>query len=147
MIEGVENNFGAKLDLFCVYDFFQNCILCHYSEGLPNNYNAHGSNKDNWLKSRLDFNGVSEMLNTFFTENNEGDNIDLSVAFEDRNVRSALTHSGKIRKCLSAIRLYNIVRKIILCLEPAYSSELTEFDYLKDFVFDVQELLNYTDNF
>ncbi len=147
LIDGLCDNFGAKLDLFCVYDILLKYILCHYSAGLPDCYNAKGQTRDNWLDCHLDFNDLSEILNLLFTENNEGENIDLSVAYEDRNVRSALTHSGRISKCLSAIRLYNIVRDMILFLAPEYSSDLPKFDYPKEFVFDIQELLNYTDNF
>lgn len=148
-IDDYDDNFGAKLTLFCVADILCKHILSTFSYG-PENSPSRQFQHDDCTRSWFEYKGeayiVTEILQDILVEKNEGHRLNLSVLLEDRNVRSNLTHSGDIAICLSAIRCYNIIRDMIIFMDSDYESRLSRFEYPDDVSCDMQAFFCHTNN-
>lgn len=136
--------FDTMLPPFCVADILCKHILSTYSYGPENNGDITGFKpemaKVNWFKYKGDVAFLTQLLQDYFNQNNEGGDINLSVLLEDRNERSSLAHSGDFGLCMSLIRLYNVIRRMLIFLNENYMPELAEFQYPDNINFDFQTL-------
>ena len=143
-IEGFNENFKAKQNLFNVADILSKLMLSVYTYGpdttIPVEFNGR-SGSGSWLSSDLNALEITELLQLQLEAHNEGQRINLSVLVENRTVRSALTHRGKIVVCGSAIRCYNIIREMLVFMEPECASELPCFSYPELIACDTQGLM------
>lgn len=149
IIDDYDDNFGAKLSLFCVADFLSKHILSTFSYGPVNTASRRFEYKElnkSWFEYKGDAIDVTEILQDILAENNEGNRINLSVLLEDRQVRSKLTHGGDIAICLSAIRCYNIIRDMIIFMDSDYESQLSKFIYPNSIHCDMQAFFSHTNN-
>lgn len=145
LISSLSYNFGAKLSLYSVYDTLQKFMLYRFCELPPTDGTVELPARP-WSEQKLNAPDMVEIMHVMRKRANEGQEIDLSVGLEDREVRSQLTHSGKISKCISAIRCYNVVRDMVIFLDPERASQLPPFEYPEQLDFDMQNFLELTDN-
>jgi len=145
MIGSLNDNFGAKLSLYSVYDILQKFVLYRFSEMPPSDGTVQLPLK-RWSEQKSNALEMVEVVHVMRKRANEGKQIDLSAGLEDRTVRNNLTHSGKLSKCISAIRCYNVVRDMIIFLDDERASQLPMFDYPTELDFDIQSFLELTDN-
>ncbi|MBL3645625.1 hypothetical protein JMN23_25130 [Bacillus sp. RHFB] len=149
IIDDYDDNFGAKLSLFCVADFLCKHILSTFSYGPVNTATRRFEYKElnqSWFEYKGDAIDVTEILQDILAENNKGNRINLSALLEDRQVRSKLTHGGDIAICLSAIRCYNIIRDMIIFMDSEYESQLSRFIYPSSIHCDMQAFFSHTNN-
>lgn len=62
--------------------------------------------------------------------------IDFQALSSDREARSKLTHSGEASLCLSAMRCYNVVREMLVFMDPDYRDQLPFFVFEDQFDYD-----------
>ena len=140
---GYTDNFSTKANLFNIADIMCKLMLSVYSYGpdttIPVDFKK--ASKGSWLKCKLNANHIRELLQLQLKKHNEGKRINLAVFTEDRQVRNDLTHHGKISICSSAIRCYNILREMIIFMEPESSSELPRFSYPSETECDMQQII------
>ena len=141
--------FDAIMSPFCIADFLEKHILSTFSYG-PENIEGiiQISSTDigiSWFKYHGDAPVVTELLKEYFKINNVGLDIELSVLLEEREIRSNLTHTGTLELCMSIIRYYNVIRKMILFMAVEYENVLPEFQYPKSIACDVQGLFGHFD--
>lgn len=146
LINSLSYNFGAKLSLYSVYDTLQKYILYRFCEFPPTDGTVANLPAKSWSEQKLNAPDMAEIIHVIRKRAMEGYEINISVGLEEREVRSHLTHSGKISKCISAIRLYNVVRDMIIFLNSELSSQLPPFEYPNQLDFDMQSFLELTDN-
>lgn len=72
---------------------------------------------------------------------NEGSDINLATFTEEKKVRNKLTHRGEVSVCASAIRCYNILRSMLIFLNPESRSALPRFEYPPKAACDTQQLI------
>lgn len=149
IIDDYDDNFGAKLSLFCVSDFLCKHILSTFSYGPENSATRQFSFKEcsqSWFENKDDAIVITELLQDILEENNEGRKINLSVLLEERQIRSKLTHAGDVAICLSAIRCYNIIRDMLIFMDSEYESQLSRFTYPNVISCDMQAFFSHTNN-
>ena len=142
-------SFDAIMTPFCIADFLQKHILSTFSYG-PENIPGIIQFSNNFLgKSWFQYKGdavaVTELLKEYFKLNNIGQDIELSILLEERFIRSNLTHTGSIELCMSIIRFYNVIRKMILFMDNELEATLPEFLYPETISCDVQALASHFD--
>lgn len=150
ILDNYEDNFGAKLNLFVVADILSKHMLSTFSFGPENTEVLNFSNVEcakSWFEYNGDVRCVSEILYYYMVQNYGGcKGIDLSVLQEERNVRNRLTHAGDISVCLSAIRCYNIIRKMLLFMDESLEGKLPEFESPDLSECDMQGFFSHTQN-
>lgn len=146
---GYVDNFSAKVNLFNMADIMCKLMLSVYSYGpdatIPVNFKS--KNKGSWLECKLNINYINELLQFQLNAHNEGMRINLAVFTEDRQVRNDLTHHGEISICLSAIRCYNVLREMIIFMDPVSCSELPRFSYPSEIECNMQQIMGRLQDF
>lgn len=142
-------SFEAIMTPFCIADFLEKHILSTFSYGpevisgfiqFPGNLCGQS-----WFKYRGDAVVITEVLKEYFKINNTGVDIELGILLEERFIRSSLTHTGSLELCMSIIRFYNVIRKMILFMDESLECNLPEFKYPDTISCDVQALSNHFD--
>lgn len=153
---GYTENSAAKSDLFDRTEQLCKLLLSVYSYRPDSTCPAtFKNNRDSWLNSKLTFPHIIELLQAQLQTRGEGSDINLATFTEEKKVRNKLTHQGEISVCASAIRCYNILRSMLIFLDPESRSTLPRFTYpsktacdtqqlirrLKDFKFDIEHTM------
>lgn len=143
-----EYGFDAILSPFCVSDFLAKHILSTYSYGpgvVGANINIPYPNGISWFDYKADAPTIIELVQEYLNMNGEGAELELGVLLEERQIRSALTHSGSLEMCMSIIRYYNVIRKMLIFMNEDYEKSLTEFSFPQSITCDVQGLMEHLD--
>ena len=140
-------SFSAILTPFCVADFLTRHILSTYSYG-PEAVSDHitmasGLVDGSWFECKANAVLLTELLQEYLNMNNEGEELELGVLLEERSIRSGLTHAGSLELCMSIIRYYNVIRKMLVFMNNELGKELAEFEYPKSIACDVQGLMEH----
>lgn len=139
---GYTENSAAKSDLFDRTEQLCKLMLSVYSYGPDSTCPAtFKNNRDSWLNSKLTFPHMIELLQAQLQTHGEGSNINLATFTEEKKVRNKLTHRGEVAVCASAIRCYNILRNMLIFLEPECRSTLPSFTYPRKATCDAQQLI------
>lgn len=135
--------FSSKLSYFSVSDALVKLILSRYSYGPTDEFfNAHGIvyksdvtskfkrpwNNDSWLAFDANELVMKEILAKTMRDSGDAIPFDLRAFMIDRSARSSLTHSTTVAPCLSAIRCYQNIRRMLVFLDPDYESILPTLD-------------------
>lgn len=147
-IRDYTDNAASKCELFNRTEQLCKLVLTVYSYG-PNTSSevVFKEAKGSWLDSNLGFFLLIEILQGQLYLHNEGWNINLAVFTEEKNIRNALVHRGEVSVCASAIRCYNILRDMLIFMEPECGSRLPRFAYPKAASCNIQQLMNRLKNF
>lgn len=137
-------SFSAVLSPFCVADFLCRHILSTFSYGPENcgnmiNFESYEL-KQSWFNYHGDAIKMAEILQDYFNQHNIGCEIDMNVLLEEREIRSNFTHKGSLELCMSLIRFYNVLRRMLIFMNEAYQVKLAEFQYPKEICCDIQNL-------
>lgn len=142
-------SFDAVLSPFCIADFLSKHILSTFSYGPENVGNIVNFKPYELNQSWFDYHGnavfVAEILQEYFNQNNLGQEINLNVILEERTIRSNFTHQGSLELCMSLIRFYNVLRKMLIFMNKDYEAQLPEFEYPSSIGCDVQALSGHFD--
>ncbi len=142
-------SFDAVLSPFCVADFLCKHILSTFSYGPENVGNIVNFKDKERNQSWFDYHGdavfVAEILQEYFNQNNLGQDINLNVILEERAIRSNFTHKGSLELCMSLIRFYNVLRKMLIFMNKDYEAKLPEFEYPSSIGCDLQVLSGHFD--
>ena len=145
---GYTDNFSAKVNLFNMADIMCKLMLSVYSYGpdatIPVDFKK--ASKGSWLECKLNVNHINELLQFQLKAHNEGSRINLAALTEDRKVRNDLTHHGEVSICSSAIRCYNVLREMIIFMEPESCSELPRFSYPNEIECNMQQVMGRLQN-
>lgn len=145
---GYTDNFSAKANLFNMADIMCKIMLSVYSYGpdttMPVDFKSFS--KNSWLECKLNANHINELLQFQLEAHQEGERINLAVLTEDRHVRNDLTHHGEVSICSSAIRCYNVLREMIIFMEPESCSVLPRFSYPREAECDMQRVMERLQN-
>lgn len=142
-------SFNAVLSPFCIADFLCKHILSTFSYGPENvgnivNFKTYELNQS-WFDYHGDAVFVAEIMQEYFNQNSLGQDINLNVILEERNIRSNFTHQGSLELCMSLIRFYNVLRKMLIFMNKDYEAQLPEFEYPSSVSCDVQVLSGHFD--
>ena len=145
---GYTENFSAKVNLFNMADIMCKLMLSVYSYGPDATISVDFKKtpKGSWLECKLNVNHINELLQFQLKAHNEGNRINLAVLTEDRKVRNDLTHHGEVSICSSAIRCYNVLREMIIFMEPESCSELPRFSYPNEIECNMQQVMGRLQN-
>lgn len=137
-------SFDAVLSPFCVADFLCRHILSTFSYGPENcgdmvNFNSFELGKS-WFDYRGDADMMAEILQDYFNQHHTGREIDLNVLLEEREIRSNFAHKGSLELCMSLIRFYNVLRRMLIFMNEDYKVRLVEFQYPEEICCDIQKL-------
>lgn len=139
---GYTENSAAKSDLFDRTEQLCKLMLSVYSYGPDSTCPATFKNsRGSWLNSRLTFPHMIELLQAQLQTHGEGRDINLATFTEEKKVRDKLTHQGEVSVCASAIRCYNILRSMLIFLDPESRSILPRFTYPSKAACDTQQLI------
>lgn len=137
-------SFDAVLSPFCVADFLCKHILSTFSYGPEMNGNISNFKSYELNQSWFDYHGsaiiVVEILQDYFNRYNVGRDIDLNVILEERTIRSNFTHKGSLELCMSLIRFYNVLRRMLVFMNKEYIIQLPEFEYPESISCNIQTL-------
>lgn len=61
---------------------------------------------------------------------------DLAALLQDRSERNGMTHASERAACLSAMRVYNSIRSMLIFLDDSYASQLHAFTFDADLDYD-----------
>ena len=61
---------------------------------------------------------------------------DLAALLQDRHERNGMTHASEQAACLSAMRVYNSIRSMLIFLDNAYASQLHVFTFNTNLDYD-----------
>lgn len=150
-MKGYTENSSAKSDLFDRTEQICKLMLSVYSYGPDNTCPAKfkgttKGNTDSWLTIKLGLPHLIELLQAQLQKHVDGENINLATFTEEKNVRNNLTHQGKPSVCVSAIRCYNILRDMLIFMEPECNSILPRFTYPEVAICDAQWLMGRLQN-
>ncbi len=147
-IKGYKDNSSAKAGLFDRVEHACKLILSVYTYGPDTSFPATFSKFGcSWFDYELKFHILIELVQAQLKANGEGKEIDLAVYLEDRSVRNGLAHNGKALVCVSAIRCYNVLRDMLIFLDPECRSNLPRFSYPEATTCDLQRLMQQLKNF
>ena len=126
--------FGAKLAYFSVSDTLVKLLLSCFSYGRTQQFlNCHGitgkASDSPWLKDTSNELYLTEILAKVLRDEQINYKFDLSALMSDRQQRNSITHSSARERCLSAIRVYNSIRAMLIFLDEKYANELPSFSY------------------
>lgn len=142
-------SFDAVLSPFCIADFLCKHILSTFSYGPEIVGNMVNFKPNELNQSWFDYHGdavfVAEILQEYFNQNSLGQDINLNVILEERTIRSNFTHQGNLELCMSLIRFYNVLRKMLIFMNKDYEAQLPEFEYPSSISCDVQVLSGHFD--
>lgn len=147
---GYTDNFSAKANLFNMADVMCKLMLSVYTYGPDSSISVEFkrvSMRKSWLECKLNANYINELLQMQLQIHKEGERINLAALTEDRAVRNDLTHHGEVSVCTSAIRCYNILREMIIFMEPESSSKLPRFSYPHEAACDMQKIMGRLQDF
>lgn len=148
---GYTDNLAAKTNLFNMADIMCRHMLSVYTYGpdktMPVRNWTPTQLKESWLKCKLNAFDINELLQLQLQINHEGAQINLSVLTEERGVRNSMTHAGQISNCVSAIRCYNILREMIIFMDPESRPELPCFTYPDSAICDMQNVMGILGDF
>jgi len=125
--------FDTNKDPFDVAEHLCKHILSTFSEGPDDPENALNLKKRgvSWLDStfRPSIIDLTQILQDYFNNNHVGEEIDLTVVFEDRKDRDDLVHKGMFDESMSLIRLFNVIRCMLIFMNDYYVQFLPRFTY------------------
>ncbi len=142
-------SFDAVLSPFCIADFLCKHILSTFSYGPEivgkmTNFSPLELSQS-WFEYHGDAIFVVEILQEYFNRNNLGKEINLNVILEERIIRSNFVHRGSLELCMSLIRFYNVIRRMLIFMNKSYDAMLPEFEYPQDICCDIQALSGHFD--
>lgn len=149
-ISSLSDNLHSKLSLFSVAEWVCKHILSCFSYGpkVVDGTLLNGTKQErSWFEVNYDFPSLVEILQYQLKKYNAGSDLNLYVLLEDRDVRNKLTHAGKTEICLSAIRFYNVLRDMLIFLEPESSAELPRFVYPKSLNCNINDFFAHANDF
>lgn len=126
--------FGAKLAYFSVSDTLVKLLLSCFSYGRSQQFlSAHGISglptTCPWLKDSSNELYLTEILAKVLRDEGIDYSFDLAALLTDRRQRNSITHASARERCLSAIRVYNSIRTMLIFLDDAYNNDLPTFSF------------------
>ena len=156
-IKDYSDNASAKVNLFERAEHLCKLMLSVFSYGPDSScpmkfYHTYPGkswfDKDNFFK----FFELIEILEMQLEKHHEGENLNLATFTEEKHLKNTQSHQGDVNVCVSIIRCYNILRDMLVFMEPDCSSQLPKFSYPREILCDTQLLLrklkglNFQDN-
>ena len=102
---------------------------------------------DSWRDLVIDFHVLIELLQAQLEEHSEGQKINLAAFLPERPLRNGNEHGGKRKICSSAIRCYNVLREMLIFMEPESEQSLPRFSYPVEIACDTQLLMDRLQDF
>lgn len=141
------DNTSAKENLFNRVEHTCKLMLSVYTYGpdstFPATFKMSGLS---WFSHTFKFHVLIELVQAQLKTHDEGGGINLAVFLEDRSVRNDLTHNGKALVCVSAIRCYNVLREMLIFLDPECRAKLPRFKYPEEISCNSQFLIQQIKN-
>lgn len=140
--ENLTYTFGAKLAYFSVSDTLVKLILSCFSYGPSQAFlTAHGitgvpGGNDPWLRDKSNEVCMTEILAKVLRDEHIPFDFDLASLLQDRKDRNDMTHASERASCLSAMRVYNSIRSMLIFLDSSYASQLHTFTFDVDLDYD-----------
>lgn len=140
--ENLTYTFGAKLAYFSVSDTLVKLILSCFSYGPSRTFlTAHGitgvqSGGGPWLRDATNEVCMTEILAKVLRDEHIPFDFDLAALLQDRSERNGMTHASERAACLSAMRVYNSIRSMLIFLDDSYAGQLHAFTFDADLDYD-----------
>ena len=140
--ENLAYTFGAKLAYFSVSDTLVKLILSCFSYGPSRTFlTAHGitgvqGGSNPWLRDKSNEVCMTEILAKVLRDAHIPFDFDLAALLQDRSERNGMTHASEWAACLSAMRVYNSIRSMLIFLDDSYASQLHAFTFDADLDYD-----------
>ncbi len=140
--ENLTYTFGAKLAYFSVSDTLVKLILSCFSYGPSRTFlTSHGITgvqcwDGPWLRDKSNEVCMTEILAKVLRDERISFDFDLSALLQDRSERNEMTHASEQAACLSAMRVYNSIRSMLIFLDDSYASQLHAFAFDTDLDYD-----------
>lgn len=140
--------FGAKLAYFSVSDTLVKLILSCFSYGCSQQFlNTYGISASDtlvpWLKDKSNELCLTEILAKVLRDESIDYSFDLAALLQDRHQRNSITHASARERCLSAIRVYNSIRAMLIFLNDAYANDLPVFSFSANHELESSTFLNF----
>lgn len=140
--ENLTYTFGAKLAYFSVSDTLVKLILSCFSYGPSRSFLAtHGitgvqGGSNPWLRDKSNEVCMTEILAKVLRDEHIPFDFDLAALLQDRSERNGMAHASERAACLSAMRVYNSIRSMLIFLDDSYTSRLHAFTFDTDLDYD-----------
>lgn len=140
--ENLTYTFSAKLAYFSVSDTLVKLILSCFSYGPSKSFlTAHGITGINyggnpWLRDSTNELCMTEILAKVLRDETIPFDFDLAALLQDRSERNGMTHASERAACLSAMRVYNSIRSMLIFLDDSYVGQLHTFNFDADLDYD-----------
>lgn len=107
-------------------------IMSLYSKGPTSNIT--------WQELRTNFNTLLDLLEAVLMDNGVGQELALAVLLETRRDRNNSNHYNKLADNPSDIRMMNVIRDMLVFIDPELEGQLPRFDFPKENQPDIQSL-------
>ena len=144
-ITDYSDNSSAKVNLFERAEHLCKLILSVYSYGPDSScrrmrFNLKHPGKS-WFDQGFNFYELIEILEMQLEQHHEGENLNLATFAEEKHLKNTQSHQGDVNVCVSIIRCYNILRDMLVFMEPDCNSQLPKFSYPQEISCDTQLFL------
>ena len=95
-----------------------------------------------WIDFNTNFSTMLDILQQRLMHENVGENLALGVLLETRSDRNSSDHKSDIAENPSTIRMMNVIRDMLVFIDPNLEGQLPSFPYPKENNFDIQSFFS-----